>query len=137
MNTELDKMAALTEELAGYAEKLENQVAELQARISELDKQASEKTAASEETVEKVCSALVDAGCIEAGQVFQTKQAFLTDPEAIYRVVPKVLEAQTKKAAVEPEVDLNGGTLVGAHSQPKEDAFASSMERMQSILGII
>lgn len=135
MNTELDKMAALTNDLASYAEQLERQVADLQARISEMDKKASVPSV-SEESIEKVCSALVDAGCIKGDQVFQTKKAFMEDPEAIYRVIPGFIEAQAKTAAVDTGMDLNGGTLVGT-KPAKEDPYDASMGRMQSLLGMI
>lgn len=134
MSTELDKMAALVNDLANYAEGLERQVAELQSRISDQDKQAS--ASISEESVEKVCSALVESGCISGDQVFQTKRAFMEDPEAIYRVIPKFIEAQAKTASADTGLDLNGGTLVGIQLT-REDPYVASMERMQSLLNMI
>ena len=133
MNAELDKMAAMTNDLIAYAEKLEGQVADLQRQVSEMSKTAS--AAVPEESIERVCSALVDAGYINGDQVFQTKKAFMEDPEAIYRVIPGVIEAQSKTAAAEVP-DMNGGTLVGVRVK-MDDPFASSMERMQTLLGMI
>ena len=128
----LDKMGALIEELIGYAASLEKENAKLQEQC----KTASAAPVVSAECVAETCEALKASGMISEDQVEQSKQAFLSDPEAIYRVAQKIINAPAQEKTASADADLNGGTLVTGAAAPAKDRYAESMDRIQAILGI-
>ena len=128
----LVKMGSMIEELINYASDLEKENAKLQEQC----KTASAAPVVSAECVADTCKALKDAGMISEDQVEQSKQAFLSDPEAIHRVAQKIVNASAQEKTASAEADLNGGTLVTGAAAPVKDRYAESMDRIQAILGI-
>lgn len=136
MDSNVEKLTKLAEELTDRVDALEKENAQLKAQA----KQASVPVAApapvvSEKVASETCERLVKAGGITQEQVAQTKEAFLKDPEAVHRTLQVVLDGQTqvKQANASETIDLSGGRLVDGDALRK-DAQADCLERMSQIL---
>ncbi len=129
--------------LVKRATELTDRVAELEKENTQLKQQTAQvKEAAvpapapqvNAELVDKTCNALLKAGALTEEQLEQTKQAYLTDPDAAHRTIQGLLDAlATKKTASEDKTaNVTGGSLVsGKVSAPAyEDDCLESMRRI-------
>lgn len=96
------------------------------------------KTASLEE-IDKACQALVRVGALAPDQIELSKKAFQDDPDAAFRTICGILDAQaqTKSASDASHLDLRGGELVTGAIRAQQSVQEDCIERMCSILGCI
>lgn len=130
--------------LVKLATELTDRVAELEKENTQLKQQAAQVKEASAqipapqvtaELVDKTCDALLKAGALTEEQLEQTKQAYLTDPDAAHRTIQGLLDAltHTKTASESSAANVTGGSLVsvkGATAAYEEDC----LDKMARIL---
>lgn len=141
-------MQKMIESLTKLAEDLTARVDSLEKENQKLRSLAKEASAAKTETVEvpkagesviqNTCDRLVEVGAITEAQVPQAKMAYMNDPEAAFRTIQAILDAQiqAKSASALEDVDLSGGRLIHGAQDTGNSAYADSMERMERILGL-
>ena len=139
MNNTPENMVKLAEELVDRLAVVEKENAALKEQCKLASAAAAPKPApcVSDSVAQKSCDELVKAGAITQEQVAQTKQAFLTDPEAAHKALCGLLQQlpQIKSAAVEQSNRLYGGTLVNAPAS-KADVWDELADRMARTLNM-
>lgn len=138
MDSNVEKLTKLAEELTDRVDALEKENAQLKAQAKQASvPQVTTAPVVSEQVAADTCDRLLKAGGITQEQVAQTKEAFLKDPEAVHRTLQVILDGQTqmKQANASETVDLSGGRLVDGEALRK-DAQADCLDRMSQILSM-
>ena len=133
----IGSLTKLAEDLTDRVDELEKENAGLRVlsrQALEQVKEASAAPAASSEAIEETLDALCKAGALEESQRDDSRRILSEDPDAVHRILRRVLDAQgqAKEASAEEAPDLSGGRLVSAPAKGKEEC----MDRMMAILGM-
>jgi len=140
MNDTIEALTKLATELTDRVDALERENADLRSRNADMAKQAAEAPAQAEPSprvsdglVDDTLSSLLKVGALNADQLKESRQILATDPEAPFRLLNGLLDAQiqTKTAG---DTSLAGGTLAG--NALKRDAGEDCLDRMIQILKV-
>lgn len=141
MNTQIEALTKLAEDLTNRVASLETENNGLRAALLEQSsnvKQASATPSVSVSVALSTCEKLVGIGAITETQVEQVKQAFLTDPSAVHRALCGIIDAQTQAKSASTEAcsaGLDGGTLVSGTGVVSADV-ADKYGTVERILGM-
>lgn len=139
-DTRLEGLSKLASELIARVDSLEaerdglmSRVIAMEAERSELDKRASEapRPVVGEAAVDTAVACLVKAGALEPGQASQARATMLADPEALYRVLPGIVDAQAqaKTAAAADALSLRGGEVASGQAARAASPVDESLDR--------
>lgn len=140
MNDTIEALTKLANELTDRVDALEKENDALRGTAAQLAKQASEAQAPAAEApkvsdgmVDDTLSALLKVGALNADQLKESRQLLITDPEAPFRLLRGLLDAQLQAKTASDE-SVSGGFLAGAAS--KRDASEDCLDRMIKILDV-
>lgn len=140
MNDTIEALTKLANELTDRVDALERENAELRSRNADMAKQAAETPAHAEPSpkvsdglVDDALSALLKVGALNADQLKESRQILTTDPEAPFRLLTGLLDAQIQAKTASDDT-LAGGTLAG--NALKRGAGEDCLDRMIQILKV-
>ena len=140
MNDTIEALTKLANELTDRVDALEKENDALRGTAAQLAKQASEAPAPAAEApkvsdgmVDDTLSALLKVGALNADQLKESRQLLTTDPEAPFRLLRGLLDAQLQAKTASDE-SVSGGFLAGSAS--KRDASEDCLDRMIKILDV-
>ena len=140
MNDTIEALTKLANELTDRVDALEKENEALRGTAAELAKKAAEEPVPATEPakvsdgmVDDTLSALLKVGALNADQLKESRQLLTTDPEAPFRLLRGLLDAQLQAKTASDE-SVSGGFLAGAAS--KRDASEDCLDRMIKILDV-
>lgn len=139
-----DALIKLASDLIDRVDTLEQENKVLKDTVDTLktvksDEESSDKSNVDLQEVDSTCNKLVDVGYIPETKIDITKQAFLCDPNAAYKTIRFIIDAQTntKQASINKYDNISGGTLVEPiNTKNSINDTYDLISRLQSILNI-